>query len=276
MNCYLKRYLPLMFLSVALAACTTTAPNKNDASDPAALDSPASDTVADTPALDAYHWKLSNAVNSQGGRIDALFVRDDSPVQLDFKENRMNVSNTCNVMMGGYTIEDNQITLASMASTMKACLDQKLMALESEVSNRLNGVLTFAVRVGDPPELTLTTSDGDRLVFIGEPTAATRYGTDGETAFLEIASATEPCSHPSIPIAQCLQVREVYYDANGLKSREPGEWQDFYQQIDGYTHQPGIRNVVRTKRYRIANPPADAPNVAYELDMVIESEQVNP
>ena len=264
-----------MFLPIALAACTTPAPNKNDAPDSTAIASRASDTTANVPALDAYHWQLSNAENSQGTRIDALFVSDDSPVQLDFKENRMSVSNTCNGMMGGYTIEGDQVTLDRMASTMKACLDQKLITLDSEVSNRLSGVLTFAVRVGDPPELTLTTSDGDRLVFIGKPTAATRYGTDGETAFLEIASATKPCSYPSTTIGQCLQVREVYYDVNGLKSREPGEWQDFYQQIEGYTHQPGIRNVVRTKRYRITNPPAEAPNFAYELDMVIESEHVN-
>ena len=262
----MKRYLLLMFLPIALAACGTPSSNKDDAAVAISME---------TPSLDAYHWRLSNAESSQGGRIDALFVREDSPVQLDFKENRMNVSNTCNSMLGGYAIEGDQMTLSPMASTMKACLDQKLATLDNEVGNRLSGAMIFAVLAGNPPELTLTNADGDRLVFTGAPTAATRYGSDGETAFLEVAAATKPCSHPSIPDAQCLQVREVYYDANGLKSREPGEWQNFYQQIEGYTHQPGIRNVVRTRRYHIANPPADAPDVAYELDMVVESELVN-
>jgi len=32
--------------------------------------------------------------------------------------------------------------------------------------------------------------------------------------------------------------------------------------------------VLRLKRYRIANPPADAPSQAYVLDMVVESELV--
>jgi len=39
----------------------------------------------------------------------------------------------------------------------------------------------------------------------------------------------------------------------------------------GYTHEDGVRNVVRVKRYTIANPPADASSNAYVLDMVVES-----
>ena len=47
-----------------------------------------------------------------------------------------------------------------------------------------------------------------------------------------------------------------------------------YQEVGGYEHQPGVRNVLRLKRFDIANPPADAPSVAYVLDMVVESEIV--
>ena len=41
--------------------------------------------------------------------------------------------------------------------------------------------------------------------------------------------------------------------------------------IEGYTHEDGVRNVVRVKRYEVKNPPADAPSQAYVLDMVVES-----
>jgi len=109
------------------------------------------------------------------------------------------------------------------------------------------------------------------LVFTPEPTAETRYGGPGETVFLEVAAQTKPCSHPLIPNMQCLQTREVAFDDKGLKQGTPGEFENFYGTIEGYTHEDGVRNVVRVKRYKIANPPADGSSVAYVLDMVVES-----
>jgi hypothetical protein len=124
--------------------------------------------------------------------------------------------------------------------------------------------------------LTLTGANGDALTFKGEPTAETRYGGPGETTFLEVAAQTKPCSHPLIPDMQCLQVREIKYDAQGVKTGTDGEFQNFYGNIEGYHHEPGIRNVLRVKRYTIKNPPADGSSLAYELDMVVESETVKP
>ena len=46
------------------------------------------------------------------------------------------------------------------------------------------------------------------------------------------------------------------------------------QNIEGYTHEAGIRNVLRVKRFNVKNPPAGAPSVAYVLDIVVESEVV--
>ena len=124
---------------------------------------------------------------------------------------------------------------------------------------------------GDAPKLSLAADNGDTLVFTGEPTAETRYGSAGETVFLEVAAEAKPCSHPLIPNKQCLQVRERKYGQNGVV-QSTGEWQPLYQDIEGYTHEPGIRNVLRVKRFTLKNPPADAPSTAYVLDMVVESE----
>ena len=273
----------LLLLPLAIAACNrpatdAAAPAPGEmpapAADPAApppMEAPSTDTAS---LLPSHHWRLVEATDAQGQRIDALFARPDKPVQLDFADGRVNVSNTCNRMMGSFTLEGTTLTLGQMASTLMACTDPKLTALDAEVGKRLAGALTVSSPAGDTPQLVLTNAGGDRLVFEGAPTAATRFGEPAERVFLEVGPETRPCSHPLIPDKQCLQVREVRFDENGLRVGEPGEWQNFFDEIEGYTHQPGVRNVLRIDRYTRANVPADASRYAYVLDMVVESEQV--
>ena len=274
----MKRYLLLM-LPLALAACT------KPTQEPAATAAPAEPVAAAAPAaatpaveagasLPAYHWQLTDARTADGKRIDGLFVRVDSPLQLDFIDGRLAVSNSCNRMSGGYTLAGDQLTLTQMASTMMACSDPALMALDQELGKRLAGTSTLTLQAGDAPVLTLTSAAADVLTFTGAPTPETRFGGPGEIAFLEVGPQTKPCNHPSIPNMQCLQVREIKFGENGIRTGTPGEFQPLYQDIEGFTHQAGTRNVVRVKRFTIANPPADGSSVAYVLDMVVESETV--
>jgi hypothetical protein len=121
--------------------------------------------------------------------------------------------------------------------------------------------------------LVLATPAGDTLRFAGEPTPDARHGGPGERLFLEVAAQRVPCHHPLMPGYRCLHVREIAYDDNGIQ-RAGGDWRFLYQDIEGYTHEPGVRNVLRLTRYRIANPPADGSSIAYVLDMVVESEVV--
>ena len=266
----MKRLL-LLALPLALAGCPKPAdetPTPPAAVAPAA----ASAAPADGTLLPKYHWRLASATDAQGQRIDALFARPDKPVTLDFRDGRLGISNTCNRMGGSYTLADGSLTAGRLMSTKMACADAALMALDDEVGKRLEGTLELATTTaGDAPTLTLTTATGDTLAFTGEPTAETRYGGPGERVFLEVAADTKPCNHPLIPDMQCLQVREIQYDAKGLKIGAPGEFQHFYDSIEGYQHEPGIRNVLRVDRYTVENPPADASNRAYVLDMVVES-----
>ncbi|HEX7804478.1 MAG TPA: META and DUF4377 domain-containing protein [Pseudoxanthomonas sp.] len=265
----------LLILPLALAACAK--PPQGEPATPPAATAPAPATqpaVADTAALPAYHWKLTDAKDAKGQRIEALFVNADKPVQLDFADGRVSVGNTCNRMGGAYSVEGDKLKFDRLASTLMACTDAKLMALDQEIGKRLEAESTFALQTGDTPTLTLTGGNGDTLTLQGEPTAETRYGGPGETVFLEVAAQTKACNHPLIPDMQCLQVREIKYDAQGIKTGTDGEFQNFYEGIEGYTHQPGTRNVLRVKRYAIKNPPADASSLAYALDMVVESETV--
>ena len=271
----MKRLLPTLALLSLLAGCpqkgsdaptasATTAATPASAAAPAASDANAQ--------LGRYHWRLRDATDANGKRIDALFVQADKPLQLDFADGRIAVANACNRMGGGYSLEGESLTVARMASTMMACTDPKLMALDGEIGKRLEGASKLTLLTGDTPTLTLANGAGDTLVFAGEPTADTRYGGPGERMFLEVAAHAKPCSHPLIPDMQCLQVREVKYDDQGLKVGTPGEFGNFYDSIDGYTHEDGVRNVLRVERYTIENPPADGSRYAYVLDMVVESE----
>ena len=251
-----------LLLLPLVASCAATPPT------------PAS-TEAD--ALTAYHWQLRGATDRGGKRVDALFVRPALPLQLDFHDGRLGVSNACNRIGGSYRVENGRLRLGPMAQTLMACSDPALAKLDEAIGQRLQGNPRLDVQRGSGgPRLRLVTDAGDTLDFVGQPTAETRYGSAGETIFLEVDAQPQPCSHPLIPDKRCLNVRERRYDANGLPAGTPGEWRLLYQDIEGYTHEAGVRNVLRVKRYAIKNPPADAPAQAYVLDMVVESEIVKP
>lgn len=232
-------------------------------------------TLPEQSILAAYHWRLGEAMDSEGRRIDALFVPAGSPLQLDFVEGRLAVANTCNRMGAEYAVDGATLQVGRFASTMMACPDEALMGLDREVGRRLEGDLQFAIEPeADAPALVLTDAEGGTLTFAGHATAETRYGSSGDVVFLEVAAQTRPCHHPLIPDMQCLQVREVEHTEHGLRRDTHSEFEHFYEGIEGYAHEPGVRNLLRVKRFRRDPVPADASSVAYVLDMVVESEQV--
>jgi hypothetical protein len=91
--------------------------------------------------------------------------------------------------------------------------------------------------------------------------------------FLEVAAQTAACNNPLSGANACIQVRERRFDAQGLVIGTPGAWQPFYDPIEGYMHQPGVRNVLRLKRFE-RGASAGGPTFVYVLDLVVESESV--
>lgn len=266
--------LRLLALPLLLAACPARQA-ATDADPPPPPNAPMAPPAPQAPDLAAelprFHWRLQDATDASGKRIDALFARAELPLQLDFRDGRIAVANTCNRMMGRYATSAGTLTVERLASTMMACADPRLMALDREAGACLQGPLAMGLVAGDAPRFTLRNAAGDQLTFAGTPTPETRYGGPGERIFLEVAAQTAPCSHPLIPDMQCLQVRELQYDDKGLKVGDPGPFGNFYATIEGYTHEPGVRNVLRVDRYAIKDPPTDAPSQAFVLDMVVES-----
>ena len=232
--------------------------------------------------LQAFHWNLEKA-DEPGGRALPAFtaLAPRHAVRLSFVkgekpgDQRVVVDKLCNAMSAGYQLSGIDIAIARPVSTMMACPDRQLMQLEQAVSAQISrATRVHLAQDAQPPRLLLQFNDGSRWHLVGQPTDATRYGGAGETLFLEVGPQLLPCSHGVMRNAQCMQVREVKYDSAGLKT-STGEWGHFYGHIEGFTHEAGIRHVLRVKRYTLQNPPADASRYAYVLDMRVETELVN-
>ena len=227
-------------------------------------------------SLGNYHWQLQDAVDGNNRRLDALFDSSGKPLQLDFADARISVSNACNAIGGAYKIVDAHLITEPLAQTMMACAEPALMQRETTIKRVLQAKPALITTSADgKPLLSLSAADGTTLTFAGQATAEMRYGGPGAIEFLEVAAEPVDCHHPlQTATKSCLNVRELHYDGQGLRVGEPGAWQTLAQPIEGYEHQPGVRNVLRVKRYAVANTPADATSIAYVLDMTVESETV--
>ncbi|WP_027013835.1 META and DUF4377 domain-containing protein [Comamonas composti] len=266
--------LPLI-ATMGLSACDTTSSAGGNKTGTQAA---STGIAGDAQSLAAYHWQLRQAFTPQGNEDQSWFLSPSrQPIQLDFAEQRLVVKNLCNVVTAGYSINGQRIAVQRAASTLMACPDSELMALEQRVARILPQAKQWSVLLGQeqgekPATLSLQFIDGTRWQLQGEPTAQTKYGNAGERIFLEVAPQLEACSHPLMPNFKCMRVREIRYADNGVKNYT-GEWENFYQQIQGYEHQAGTGKVLRIMRYKVKNPPADASSLAYVLDMVVESYQ---
>lgn len=243
---------------VGLAACTTPIENTaNNGKGQAQM----------AASLQTHVWTLTQV---EGG-AKPLPPAALSKVQLNFVDERgLMVQGLCNSMRGHYSAQGQALEIGRLASTMMACPDDQLMAAERQVGALLPQAQTWQLQdKAAAPELEIGFADGQRWLLQGQVKPETLYGAP-ERVFLEIAPQLQACTHPLMPNAQCLQVRSVAYDANGLKKSQ-GEWENFHGAIEGFEHRTGVRNIVRLKRFTNPYPPADASRYVYVLDMVVET-----
>jgi len=220
--------------------------------------------------LESHRWRLDTATDASGRRIDALFPSSQRPLSLAYDGTTIFIDGACNSMRGGYRLEPpDRLAVGRLAATMKAC-EPALMQADAALAKALAEPLRAGVAGGASPRLRLATPTGDTLVFAGELTHEARYGAP-TVQFLEVAARRVPCPSPSPREATCLQVRDRFFDAQGLQARAPGEWRAFADAIEGYTHREGERTVLRVKRYARSGAPASAPTYVYVLDLVVET-----
>jgi heat shock protein HslJ len=223
-------------------------------------------------ALQDHVWTLQSTADAEGRAIDAVQV-PGHPFVLRFEGARAGLRGGCNQMVGSWRLSArNELRFGQLAGTMKAC-ETPLMNADRQMSALLAQPLQVSVQPGDAPVLRLESASRQSLSFSGQRTPQSLYGKPTRI-FLEVSAQTVPCQPGAGAPMQCLQVRERHFDEKGLRVGEPGPWQAFYSPIEGYTHQPGVRNVLRINRFERTQVPADASRYVYVLDLVVESEVV--
>lgn len=254
------KYLAIALFPFALAACQS--------SDIQQVKDVATNVVSQQNAdqvLPKYTWSYQPAGTTQ-------------PVSLSFAQQnkRLSISTGCNMQGTSWSVEKNQLITSNLASTMKAC-EPALMQQEQKTAAIFNQAkIPFNITWTNPeqPVLQLITATGEKISLTGELTPEAKYQSEGEIVFLEIAPKTQACT--GVGPQTCLQVREVKYDERGIKTHVDKDWTLFYNSIKGYQHTDNVRNIIRVKRYTVKNPAADQSSAAYVLDMVVESEMVQP
>ena len=155
---------------------------------------------------------------------------------------------------------------------MMAC-EPALMQADAALTALLAKPLKVEQFRGPSPGLRLTSASNEMLMLTGQATPEALYGP-GMRIFLEVAAQPVACTNPFSAARVCLQVRERRYDEQGLMVGVPGDWRPLYESIDGFTHQPGVRNVLRLKRFERNPAPSGASSTVLVLDLVVESEIV--
>lgn len=250
------KYLAIALFPLALAACQSSNIN----------------TVRDTPVnvvqqenadktLTAYQWSYQ----PQGS---------DRPIVLHFAENRLSIETGCNNQGTSWKIEGGKLVTSNLMSANMMCPPalMKQEALSGSIFQ--NQAIPFSIDASNPdqPTLTVTDAKGQKYVFTGKMTPETQYQSQGEIIFLEISPETKQCT--GVAKQTCLQVREIKYADNGVKTQVDKDWTLFYDQIQGYTHNPDQRVILRVKRYEIKNPAADQSKYAYVHDLTVEQASV--
>ena len=158
-----------------------------------------------------------------------------------------------------------------------ACDD--LDAAESRLNLAMQGSSELQINQGENPELIQMTDDDATLVWRGRLPPQAKYNSKGETVFWAVNAKKVNCE--TNDEQQCLQVKPVIYNNQGVKIRE-GKWSVFTGELEGYQHDGQHEEVLRLQRYRLGtndsietdeSPENDIndDSYAYVLDAVIES-----
>lgn len=223
--------------------------------------------------LENHRWTLVSANDTENRRNDTLFPVADHPFVFSFSGSALNAKGSCNTLRGSYQINAaGQLDVGPMATTMMAC-EPALMKADAALAALLAQPLRIDLVKDTQPQLRLVAASNETLLLSGQATPEALFGP-ATIIFLEVAAERVSCNHPLRPETMCLQVRERVFDEQGLLVGTPGAWRPLYENIEGYQHTPGQRNVLRVKRFQRQNAPADASSTVYVLDLIVESEVV--
>jgi heat shock protein HslJ len=228
----------------------------------------------------AHHrWTLVSATDANEHPMTE-FANINSQVTLAFNQyqgqDTLSYSVGCNTISAAYQLQGHTLTTEEGMSTKMSCGD--LDMAENTLNTLMLGSSELKVEQGESPILTQFTNDDVTLLWSGRLTSQAKYNSKAETIFWAVKSKKIACEANGEK--QCLQVRPVTYNDQGIKIRE-GKWRLFTGEIDGYQHDGMHEEVLRLQRYQLDNDDLLATDesladdndaaYAYVLDAVIES-----
>lgn len=226
--------------------------------------------------LSRHRWSLVRATDTNEQPISEL-TDIDGQGTLVFNPETLIYSVGCNTISAAYQLQGHTLSIEEGMSTKMSCSD--LDMAENTLNTLMLGNSELKIEQSDSPVLTQFTNDNVTLVWNGRLTPQAKYNSKGEMVFWAVNAKEVNCDMNGEK--QCLQVRPVTYNDQGVKIRE-GKWRVFAGEIDGYHHEGMHEEVLRLQRYRLetneliesdetTENDTDNEKYAYVLDAVIES-----
>lgn len=212
-----------------------------------------------------YDWVLIDAQRQDAPLESFSQIVMTKSARLSFFDNRLSLTAGCNQMGGAYSMSGSEMSVGAMMSTRKAC--GELNATESKLAAMMDGSKLSVQLDKHAGTAVLQQSKGASvLTWQGKLTHKARYGEPARL-FWEIDPETVSCVDSNGKDGQCLKVRNVNYDEKGIKVGS-GAWRTFHGEIEGFRHDPSLRQIIRLNAYS----PADKSAPIYVFDMAVETE----
>ncbi len=230
-----------------------------------------------------YNWQLKSATDKNKQPIKILTTLKE-PAKLKFIQDKqgigMGLDVGCNQMFTPIKLQGAKLTANSFMMTQMACSDE-LNKAEMTVTKLTEGTSQIAIMpMNFLPNPSMTnkekailqqvTADGSTFIWEGKLTETAKYGK-GETIFLEVMGEEKSCS--SGINGKCLQVRDVYYNKQGIKTGK-GKWRVMSKPIKGYKHNSKTNQIIRLKKYVTDPVDVKGKQIIYVFDMAVETELV--
>ena len=226
--------------------------------------------------LSRHRWTLVSAMDANEQPVSEL-TDIDGRGTLVFNPETLIYSVGCNTISAAYQLQGHTLSIEEGMSTKISC--SELDMAENKLNALMLGNSELKIEQSDSPVLTQFTNDNVTLVWNGRLTPQAKYNSKGETVFWAVNAKKVDCEANGKQ--QCLQVRPVTYNDQGIKVRE-GKWRAFAGEIDGYQHDGEQEEVLRLQRYQLkpdelievdesSEHDANDEKYAYVLDAVIES-----
>lgn len=252
-----KRYLLICILLFALPACQNLP--QHDAEKHIMHDTQSSNTASLQQILSDYTWDYQTQI-------------DLPNIQISFYKNQnFSIFTGCNQQSGSWGLSDQTITTSALRSTMMMCSSQLMLQEKQAVDlfgqSELHAHINLEQK--NSPELQITDKSGKLYNFKGKTKPEVQYKSQAEIVFLDIAPTTKPCSKN--PNMHCLQVKEVKFNEQGVQTYIDQNWKIFTETIEGYTHDPKVKQTIRVKRFYNKEV---TPQYAYIYDMTVQQEVI--